>query len=288
MLVVFWMLFLVPHARAHSDPSGDTHPEVFVVEGNFVVEFGSKEWNEENAEQRSYFRMVWSPDGKLLLPRHRVLPRPEDRYISAAWPVKPAIEFREGTTKGRFFCLWHETKSGRPTAKPLPLEIESSRSIPQLEAVTVAGPALAFTWAGIDETVKDSNRVTLYLSHVMREGFLPGATVMIGMPATIYGFPTSSAPVWAAGRWWVAWVRQSEKTEDRKVPTKTWQTVLSSYDPATKKLGHKPLVGLSNWNTSLSMKTAGGWLCIAWHASVDGSYPGEAKIVTAFEKLPGK
>ena len=81
-------------------------------------------------------------------------------------------------------------------------------------------------------------------------------------------------------------MRQAETEAERKDPLRAWETLLTSIDPVSGKVEHKRLPGLSSWNTPVSMKTTGGWLCIAWNASIDGSYPGTAKIVTAFEKLP--
>jgi hypothetical protein len=68
----------------------------------------------------------------------------------------------------------------------------------------------------------------------------------------------------------------------RQTPIKSGVRV----EPITGKCVHEVLPEWSHWNTSLSMKTVGGWLCAAWHASADGSYPGRARVVTAFKKLP--
>lgn len=123
----------------------------------------------------------------------------------------------------------------------------------------------------------------LKFSAVSLGGFAPGVTVEIGEPAAIYDSPCVSNPVWASKKWWIAWVRKKKGNGAEKVE---WETVLTSIEPLTGKKQDEVLPGLSHWNTGLSLKTTGGWLCAAWHASEDGSYPGRARIVTAFKKLP--
>ena len=58
--------------------------------------------------------------------------------------------------------------------------------------------------------------------------------------------------------------------------------LLDGFDPDTGAEEHHDLPGLSNWNTDVDLvANAHGTLCAAWTASLDGSYPGFAKIVTA-------
>lgn len=262
---------------AHVDPGGDGGPSVAVEDGNFVIRFNSK--TQQDSNERSAWRMDFTPDGKVLLPRHRVPPelqRPRYIYTEHGEPVKVISQREKTGGKSRF--VFHQTKNGQSAVRPLPIEPVQDVWV---QKTTLFGDQIGFTWANAHEPVR------LMFSTASTKGFVPGITVFIGECASIYDFPTASNPVWAAQRWWVAWVRAAQTEEERKDPLRAWQMMLSSFDPTTKKLEHKTVPGLSNWNTSISMKTTGDWLCIAWNASIDGRYPGIAKIVTAFEMLPG-
>jgi hypothetical protein len=122
--------------------------------------------------------------------------------------------------------------------------------------------------------------------------------VWLERPAMKIAFQTSLGPcafirpphlihselVWVGGRVWFAWIRKADGFE-KLPPTKQWVTMLASYDPQSKKLEQKILPEQSHYNTPVSINTVNGWLCVAWHCSKDGSYPGESMIVTHFEKV---
>lgn len=267
--------------QAHMNPHGDVSPSVEIEDGKFAIHFITRvetqvlEWG-----------MVFSPEGKLLLPRHQILvKRPEPPPPADA--IKVETLGVPGSRKTRFVLT--RTTNGQKVEQPLPLD---PAKFAMVDESALAGEWAGFTWTALgydwtsDERVDPSASVKLMFSTAATKGFSPGKTVLLGEPATIYDFPTSSAPVWAARRWWVAWVRQAETAAERKDPLRRWETILTSIDPISGKVEHKRLPGLSHWNTNVSMKTTGGWLGIAWNATIDGSYPGVAKIVTAFEKLP--
>ncbi len=281
ILGLAFVLALPLSGQAHMNPHGDINPSVEVEDGKFSIHFITRvetetlEWG-----------MVFTPEGKLVLPRHQIL-------IKREVPPAPAdainVETRGELGSGKTRFVLTQTKDRQKVEHPLPLDPVRFAII---DEATLAGKWAGFTWTALgynwtgDKSVDPSDSVTLLFSTAATKGFLPGKSVLIGKPATIYDSPISSAPVWAARRWWVAWVRQAQTAAERKDPLRAWETILTSIDPISGKVEHKRLPGLSHWNTNVSMKTTGGWLCIAWNATIDGSYPGTAKIVTAFEKLP--
>jgi hypothetical protein len=280
LLSVACALWVPLIAQAHSDPDGDIHPDVVVEGGRFALYFSAR----RDAYAYDDWRMVFSADGKLLQPRHRLLTKRTNgtrggsiQVETHALPVSDTMHF-----------VLQRFQDGKRTEQPLPLD---PVKFPLIRSTTMAGEWVGFTWAANSLALSGPGAgmpkpIQLMFSTAAVTGFTPGKTVLIGEPATIYDFPCASNPVWAARRWWVAWVRKSKTEAERKDPMRAWETMLTSIDPVTSKLEHKRLPGLSHWNTSLSMKTTGGWLCIAWHASADGTYPGAATIITAFEKLP--
>jgi hypothetical protein len=267
--------------QAHMNPHGDINPSVEVEDGKFSIHFITRVESET-----LNWGMVFSPEGKLVLPRHRISVKREEQPAPADAITVDAI--REPVPGKTHFVLTRTT-DGQKVEHPLPLDPVKFANV---EKSTVAGEWVGFTWTAFsydwsdDKRVEPSDSMNLMFSTAATKGIAPGKTVLIGEPAMINYSPSASAPVWAARRWWVAWVRQAATEAERKDPLRAWETILTSIDPVSGKLEHKRLPGLSSWNTPVSMKTTGGWLCIAWNASIDGSYPGAAKIVTAFEKLP--
>lgn len=280
VLLVFACVLALPlNGQAHMNPHGDISPSVEVEHGKFAIHFITRVETET-----LNWGMVFTPEGKLILPRHRILVKRAEQPADA---IKVKTRGEPGSGKTRF--VLSQTKDGQKVEQPLPLNPVRFAIV---EESTLAGVWAGFTWTALgynwtdDKRVDPSDSVTLLFSTATTKGFSPGKSVLIGKPATIYDSPIASAPVWAARRWWVAWVRQAQTPAELKDPLRAWETVLTSIDPISGKVEHKRLPGLSHWNTTISMKTTGGWLCIAWNATLDGSYPGVAKIVTAFEKLP--
>jgi len=257
------------------NPQGEISPSVEVEDGNFAISFITRV-KTENLD----WGMVFSPEGKLLIPRHRILVTRTEQPAPAD-AIK--VETREDPSAGKSGFVLTRTTEGQKVEQPLPLDPVKFAIVAE---TTIAGEWTGFTWSNA-EAVSPFPTVNLMFSTAATKGFPSGKTVFVGESATtIYYSPIASAPVWAAHRWWVAWVRPAQNAAERKDPLRAWETILTSIDPASGKLEHKRLPGISHWNTNVSMKTTGGWLCIAWNATIDGSYPGVAKIVTAFEKLP--
>lgn len=254
---------------AHQDPRGDIHPEVRVEDGCFAIYFQTNAESDRFSYEKPHWRMLYAPDGTVQLPRHRLSPSAEKKYEEAMAQPEASVE------QGK----WRLTLR-LPGGEERPLAMELADGAVAHHS-NVVGSLVGLLSS---RTPKDENdALTLWLSWTDNKTFVPGGTVTLGQPASIYDFPCASRPVWAAQRWWIAWIR---KTDHPNEPKRAWQTVLTCVDPRTRAVTHQTLNGQSHWNTGVSMKTTGGWLCIAWHASVEGDYPGKAKIVTEFVKLP--
>ena len=261
---------------AHTFPRGDIHPVVEVKDGMFLVSFDSRTEGEE-----THWGTVFTRAGKVVIPRLRLPPRERGRDDSRG-RIEVKARSAPGVSAGRLVI--EREMDGRVTQRPLPFA--SPRGM-WVSNGTMAHGWIGVTWSPRDTMIGDgSEPVKLMFSTTREAGFSEGTTVLIGHPATIYAFPSASAPFWAAKRWWIAWIRLREGKTDRDAGVDVWETVLTSVLPESGEMAHKVLPGLSSWNTGLSLAAIDGWLCIAWHASVDGSYPGTATIVTAFEKLP--
>jgi hypothetical protein len=82
---------------------------------------------------------------------------------------------------------------------------------------------------------------------------------------------------------WLGWVRKAAKFDELPA-VKRWVTVLASLNVRTGKVEEHMLPEISHWNAHLSLNICKGWLCLAWHCSQDGSYPGHGKIMTHFQR----
>jgi len=278
--MLLFVLGTVTALQAHSDPMGDVRPVVLVVDVGFVVCFRSSD-ERTGSDYSPTWKMSFSADGKILLPRHRIPVKLRDSWAKGAAQMDCSVHAQRLGDERKCRFVLDERVNGKMRSYPLPLEpVDPVYGTPACRA----GDEVGFSWSLPRGT--QQGEVKLMFSAASLKGFARGISVEIGKPATIYDMPRVSNTVWAAGRWWIAWVRTSTDVKDHDDPHKAWKTILTSINPVTGKTEDEVLPGLSNWNTDLSMKTVGGWLCVAWHASMDGQYPGVAKIVTAFKKLP--
>lgn len=275
-------------AQGHQDPLGETRPAIEVIDGKFAVTFCAIEETpagQLRSQKNPFFRIIFSPDGKIVVPRHRAQEVPERPWAEHRSNVAGFVVETKPTAEGQRFVLTSIRTEGIPLQEtPLPVSPEKHAEI---SACTFTDKWVGFTWT--DSTGDRTDGViptSLYLTHVARDGARPGSRIRLGEPALVYSFPRASPPVWAGGRWWIAWVKAASTRAERQIPATAWQTVLSSYDPASGKLTEEKLPGQSHWNTHLDLKTTKGWLCAAWHASQDGDYPGNARITTAFKAVP--
>lgn len=275
---------------AHSDPWGEIHPGLEVHGGKFILNFTRQEPDESNmaGARLDMFRIVFNPDGTVDVPRHVISPesfhRPEVGAGGDTDPRGVRLTGSNEALKGRQMVL---TEGSRLEWRETPLPVNGDRLV-YLKAST-------FATAGIGIVANEhppgdiSYYCNLVFLHVDPQGFKEAKRVTLGTCPTVYDFPAASAPVWAASRWWIAWVRMHtprgmKAAKDEDIAP---ELTLSSYDPVSGEVKHKPLNDHVDGDTTISLKTVGGWLGVAWSSSnllSDGRR--QAKIVTAFEKLP--
>jgi hypothetical protein len=275
---------------AHSDPRGDTHPQVVAMNGVFHVIFRAYTSDFRNS---NFYRVVYASDGKVVVPRHKVAEADVSRilaraplhqtYQSTVWPriemmatglnEKRAEPFRPNV------LVLQDKIDGVIKNELLPMEPELMADFTDF---WISKTHAAILWNSSDPNKPEELEHRLRLTWFRRGEFAAPSTKDLGDCATIYDFSVASNLVWAGGRLWVAWMRMNRAKGGPAVV----EAVLSSYDPVKEKIETQPLAGPANWNSHMSLATVDGWLCAAWHCSVDGSYPGTAQIITAFEKLP--
>ena len=255
LAVAFLLALSLRQTQAHQDPRGDVHPVVTAADGKFIVEFECNFADEWIEDEKPVFRKLWSPEGKLILPRHRVTLTAEESAAKEAglsWPRLPTVELIHFDDHQCRAVL--QQRVGKAiTQTPLPLTVKTNHESANSHDTVLEGPWVAFTWADVNNESSDWTKATLNLSLVAQTGFVPGETVTLGRSARIYDFPCASPPLWAAGRWWVAWIREVPGVKVIDPDRRPWQTVLSSYSPTTKKHELRPLTGQSTWNSSPSM-----------------------------------
>lgn len=268
-------------AFAHSDPNGEIHPLIQIEDGNFAIYFETKPATAK--DQRSdYWRMVFTPEGKMVNAKQRIeegqFPTP---LRNAFWHQDAAPAAIETSPSGREMRLVLRRGTGnQATHQPLPITLPSDNRV---DRTTVANDWAAFTW-GTSKT-SPGEPLTLMCSLAPLKGKGKGQTIEIGPCACIYFFPRASAPVWAGGRWWIARVCSADPETTSGSISHRWKTVLTSVDPMSGETKHKRLPGVSHWNTTITMQTVSGWLCVAWHA-INDETGGGARIETAFEEVP--
>jgi hypothetical protein len=273
--------------HGHQDPLGDIHPVVLLEGDGFAVYHQS---NDPKVPERDvWHKQVHDLDGSLAVPRHRV---PADqrerleelltRHYDQRLAPGPRVEVSKLAGDSAAFGLV-QTNGGR-SRSVLPVECPQNARVSQTFATETE---VAFSWSTI-ERGQDALVGVLRVSLARSDGVAQGRTVIVGKACAIYDFPVASNLVWAAGRWWVAWVRDDTPADavENDEGNRTYHTVLSCVESGTGKVSHEVLPGISHWNSHLSVATHGGWICVAWHASTDDAYPGHAKVVTAFQKLP--
>ena len=281
-LLVWLGLCLLPGVvLGHVYPMGEVHPSVVVENGNFSVYFYLVR---RDGDSRDAGSMIFSPSGEVLVPKHLITDPKTQAWMETRNGRDSGDEsvkaFRMGIDESARSAFVLQTgKDGLGPQQPLPFDGPASAWV---TSSWVDPNAIAILWS---ETLVqgEEQEVLMKISWVDRSSFSLVATVDVGKPASIYDFPSASNLVWAEGKMWFAWVKEFQ--EEAKDLKSRWKTILTSYDPVTKKIQHKELPQPSNWNTGISMRFLNGWLCLAWHCTKDGSYPGEAAIITAFEKV---
>lgn len=297
------------YAHGHQDPPGDIHPVVSAKEGKFVISFERKPAAEEDVSDNRTLSMTFAPDGRVVIPRHRVS---GDRQTS---PVSPEIGFKDpvnairtgssaplldalgrgpdestyarpgfllldpgGKRLRRAVLIEHPHDFSKRTERALPLEVLALN--PRSCQTSATDEERAVVWA--DSETTHATEAVLKLSLVPQKGFEEGVSVELGKAAAYYSSPFASTLVWASGRWWIGWLRATDPVTDQDNGVRV---TLSNFDPLTGKLEHKEISDQSYEVSTLSMAVVGDRLCLAWHGP-ERQPPHFSRICTVFEKLP--
>lgn len=270
------LLSFASTAEAHSDPWGDIHPRVQVMDGKFAIVFNTSQPQRESDSQEAQplQRMIFTSDGKLFAPRHPLkLKRSHEEF-------GPISLYGRGIRLGESTLIFQRNQSGyllkSPDGKimrvtlPWPKELE-----PELiDDVSVVAKGIAMTGNNMDPTTGSGGPLKFYwFEHESTDGPI---VLTIGPTACIYHFPVISNIVWAGGKFWVAYMRPAEEGG--------MKLALWSWKPGEKEGKIEDLNSPADWNSTLSMAAIGNQLCLAYHCVADHDYPGIAKIETVFRK----
>jgi hypothetical protein len=259
-------------SSGHSDPWGDIHPQVSVVDGRFAIVFNTSlpDRVADYSDEKPVYRMIFEADGRLFTPRH---PLERRRSWQEMAPVGlygremrlgDSTVILQGNSSGRPDYLL-KSADGKTTRVRLPWPKDLSLHLFEDAVVTAEGIAitgkerepLKFYWFAHEETVAP-------------------VVLTIGTTACIYDFPVASNIAFAGGRFWVAFMRP-EGSEDLKLALWSWK-------PGEKDGRVEILDSPAYWNSHLSMAAIGDRLCLAYHCEVPVSSDRNARIVTVFRK----
>ena len=274
-----WLLGGAERAFGHADPRGDIHPQVSVMDGMFSIIFNSsRPGDEENfTAAQPVQRMIFTADGKLFAPRH---PLEQQRSYRETGPV--GLYGREARL-GESTVYFQGNQSGQPGYLLKSPEGELTRvrlpwpekgALRLLNDALVAGEGIAMTGKEGGASEKGGPLIFYWFAH---ESTAPPVILTIGTTACIYDFPVASNIAFAGGRFWVAYMRPTEK-QDLKLALWSWH-------PGDKDGRVEDLDSPAHWNSHLSLAAIGDRLCLAYHcATVESYYGSEARIMTVFRK----
>lgn len=275
----FWMGAGV--ACGHQDPWGDIHPQVFVLDGKFAIDFNSSIPDQEDgySEGKPVQRMIFNADGSLFAPRH-----PTERKRSHM-EMGPAGLYGKSVPLGESTLIFGSERSAKPgyilkssegklTKVSLPWPEKTGLTMFEDVVVTAKGIAITGKEPGPNSDSEENTPLHFYWFSHGETG--PPIILDIGPTACIYDFPVASNLAFAGGRFWVGLMRPIG--EDLKVALWSW------------KLGEKDgrmeiLDSPAHWNSHMSLAASGDQLCLAYHCTVpDTRNLRSARIVTVFRK----
>jgi hypothetical protein len=271
LIVLTWIFFSGFDVLANEPPLGDVYPNVKVENGNFAVYFTNSKIESEIGPS-PLFRVVYSPTGELLAPRHE---RPDLKEKYEFDPHgKDEVHVGNETLSFSTFVgdppkSYTLTRAGKTEEHRLPWPDGFDSAF---EAVAADAKSICvMAWSG----------ETISLNHFERNSFSLPASVVVGEPATISFFvrsPVVSNLVQIGNRYCVGWIRFNR---DKK----KYETVISSWKPGEGKTSDIVLDEISDWNSDLSIAAIGNRVCLAYHCSIEGDYMGFGKIITVFREI---
>lgn len=276
----FLLLGLVEIALAHSDPWGDIHPQVSVVDGKFSIVFNSSqpEQRTDYSEAKPVQQMIFNTDGTLFAPRHPLVRKRSHEENGPVGIYGRRVRFGEST------LIFEGDQSGQPgyvlespggklTRVRLPWPKTVSLSLFEDACVTPEG--IAITGKTGTSHRRDDPLMFYWFPH--EETGAP-TILNLGATACIYNFPVASNIAFAGGRFWVAYMRPTDDGKDLKLALWSWK-------PGEKDGRVEILDSPAFWNSHLSMAGIGDRLCLAYHCVVpDRTNNQNARIVTVFRK----
>ena len=269
-------------ASAHEDPTGDVYPAVKVENGNFVIYFYNTS-RDTSANPSDYdmsgnypvFRMVYSTTGELLGPRTPCKNiRSDSLWQASSMVYDKKIQLRDE----RVLFDSELLKNGKPSYFVEKNGITEHRRLPWPDDVTINYLASVHVDDKSIAMLATTGKRVLTLFHFDRAKFQPPEIAAVGQPTFIYDFPGASNVVFAAERYWLAWIRFNREKEK-------FETVLSDWKPGEAKSHETVLDAPADWNTEISVAAIGTKLCVAYHCSVTGEYPGYSQIITVFKDV---
>lgn len=279
-LASFLLSGLVEIARAHSDPWGDIHPQVTVVDGKFSIVFNSSqpEQGTDYSEGKPVQQMIFNADGTLFAPRHLLERKRSHEENGPVGLYGRRVRFGESTvifqgdqSPKPGYVL--ESSGGKFTQVRLPWPKSVSLSLFEDAFVTTEGIAITGKEGG-DQ--REGGPLMFYWFRHEETG----APVILNLGATacIYNFPVASNIAFAGGRFRVAYMRPADDGKDLKLALWSWK-------PGEKDGRVEVLDSPAFGNSHLSMAGIGDRLCLAYHCVVpDRANNRNARIVTVFRK----
>jgi len=259
--VTCWLLWLLGCvALGHSDPIGEIHPEITVVNGEFVVRYRE---NLPYPASGKSGEIRLNPDGKELGRATRAaslqngpyysfpqIPEEEsghERKIEEGWMIVP--EYNRKHRGEPYLNFLHED---RLTRQPLHW---SRTDVHAVEDVLIEGKKLYL----LVTRIPPKKHVELWLTCFSMETFRELGEVRLPDPEVIYSFPVCSGMIFYKGRVYVA-VCSPHKRNSR-----LW---IVAWDGRSTTVSQAKLTDRIDWNTSISLEHIKNRALVAYH------YPG--------------
>ncbi len=243
------------------------------MDGNFAIVFNTsmRSNREDFTDAKKVFRMVYSPEGRLIAPRHPLEKKRSWREVGPAGLYGKRMALGESTVilEGSYsprpgYLL--KSPEGRVTRVSLPWPGDVLLMLCEDAFVTADGLAI---------TGKE-DRDVLRFYWFAHESVEAPVRLRIGATCCIYDFPVASNIAFAGGRFWVAFMRGDGEDGG--------EVVMWSWKPGDEKGREQVLDAPAHWNSHLSLAAIGDRLCLAYHCAQDGAYGADARIETVFMK----
>lgn len=258
--------------QASSNPVGDEDAKVIVENGNFVVYFHNNQIENGQDSNSSRFRIVYSPSGQLLAPRHHQpgLAEKWEYDLTTKDEVHLANETLSFDSKymDQPFPFYTVTRKGKTEQHRLPWPENADFNF-QSAAGDANGICLLI-WGK-----------KLSLNYFDRRVFGFPKSVTVGAPLInpgIVALPDVSNLVQVNGRYCFGWMRYDESKEKAEAVITTWK-------PSEEKAVDTALDEIADWNTWMSLAAVGDHICLVYHCRFQGEYPGFGRLVTVFRKI---